>query len=61
MNCTVAGELFGFEDDDIGVAVLPMFHVFGLSSVLNTAVRFAGTLAGVSVDHGFVRPAGLPA
>ena len=44
MNCTVAGELFGFEDDDIGVAVLPMFHVFGLSSVLNTAVRFAGTL-----------------
>ena len=44
MNCTVAGELFGFEDDDIGVAVLPMFHVFGLSSVLNTAVRFAATL-----------------
>jgi len=44
MNCTVAGELFGFRDDDIGVAVLPMFHVFGLSSVLNTAVRFGGTL-----------------
>ena len=39
----MAGELFGFEDDDIGVAVLPMFHVFGLSSVLNTAVRFGGT------------------
>jgi long-chain acyl-CoA synthetase len=45
MNCTIAGELFGFRDDDIGVAVLPMFHVFGLSSVLNTAVRFGGTLA----------------
>jgi len=44
MNCTVAGELFGFRDDDIGVAVLPMLHVFGLSSVLNTAVRFAATL-----------------
>src|SRR5208283_6159992 len=44
MNCTVAGELFGFQDDDIGVAVLPIFHVFGLSSVLNTAVRFAATL-----------------
>jgi long-chain acyl-CoA synthetase len=44
MNCTVAGELFGFRDDDIGVAVLPMFHVFGLSSVLNVVVRFAGTL-----------------
>jgi len=44
MNCTVAGELFGFRDDDVGVAVLPMFHVFGLSSVLNVAVRFGGTL-----------------
>ena len=44
MNCTVAGELFGFEDDDIGVAVLPLFHVFGLSSVLNVCVRFNGTL-----------------
>ena len=44
MNCTVAGGLFGFRDDDVAVAVLPMFHVFGLSSVLNTAVRFGGTL-----------------
>jgi long-chain acyl-CoA synthetase len=44
MNCTVAGELFGFRDDDVGVAVLPLFHVFGLSSVLNVCVRFNGTL-----------------
>ncbi|MFP5220440.1 MAG: long-chain-fatty-acid--CoA ligase [Actinomycetes bacterium] len=44
MNCTIAGELFGFEDDDIGVAVLPLFHVFGLSSVLNTSVRYGGTI-----------------
>ena len=44
MNCTVAGELFGFRDDDIGVAVLPLFHVFGLSSVLNTSVRYGGTI-----------------
>jgi long-chain acyl-CoA synthetase len=44
MNCTVAGELFGFRDDDIGLAVLPLFHVFGLSSVLNVAVRFGGTI-----------------
>ncbi len=44
MNCTVGGELFGFRDDDIGVAVLPLFHVFGLSSVLNVCVRFNGTL-----------------
>ena len=44
MNCTVAGQLFGFRDDDIGVAVLPLFHVFGLSSVLNTSVRYGGTI-----------------
>ena len=44
MNCTTAGQLFGFEDDDIGLAVLPLFHVFGLSSVLNTSVRFGGTI-----------------
>ncbi len=45
MNATVGGELFGFRDDDVGVAVLPLFHVFGLSSVLNVCVRFGGTLA----------------
>ncbi len=44
MNCTVAGELFAFRDDDIGLAVLPLFHVFGLSSVLNLTVRYGGTL-----------------
>ena len=44
MNCTTAGDIFGFRDDDVGVAVLPLFHVFGLSSVLNVCVRFCGTL-----------------
>ncbi len=44
MNCTVAGELFAFQDDDIGLAVLPLFHVFGLSSVLNVTVRYGGTM-----------------
>jgi long-chain acyl-CoA synthetase len=44
MNCTTAGNLFGFADDDIGLAVLPFFHVFGLSSVLNINVRFGGTM-----------------
>jgi long-chain acyl-CoA synthetase len=44
MNCTISGELFGFQSEDIGVAVLPLFHVFGLSSVLNVCVRFGGAL-----------------
>jgi long-chain acyl-CoA synthetase len=44
MNCTVAGELFGFEECDVDIAVLPLFHVFGLSSVLNAAVRFGTTI-----------------
>lgn len=45
MNCTVSGALFGFCADDIATAVLPLFHVFGLSSVLNVAVRYGGGLA----------------
>jgi long-chain acyl-CoA synthetase len=44
MNCTVAGELFEFREDDIGLAVLPLFHVFGLSSVLNVTTRYGGTM-----------------
>jgi long-chain acyl-CoA synthetase len=44
MNCTISGELFGYRDDDVGMAVLPLFHVFGLSSVLNICIRFGGTL-----------------
>ena len=44
MNCTTAGALFAYREDDIGLAVLPLFHVFGLSSVLNTSVRYGGTI-----------------
>ena len=44
MNCTVAGGLFNYQEDDVAIAVLPLFHVFGLSSVLNTTVRYGGTL-----------------
>jgi long-chain acyl-CoA synthetase len=45
MNCTVTGEVFGYRPDDVALAVLPLFHVFGLSGVLNMAVRHGGTLA----------------
>ncbi len=45
MNCTIAGELFGCRSDDVALAVLPFFHVFGLSSVLNLTLRYGGTLS----------------
>jgi long-chain acyl-CoA synthetase len=45
MNCTVSGQLFGARPDDVSLAVLPFFHVFGLSSVLNVAVRYGGGLS----------------
>jgi long-chain acyl-CoA synthetase len=43
MACTVGGDTFGYEPDDVTLVVLPLFHVFGLSSTLNTAVRFGAT------------------
>jgi long-chain acyl-CoA synthetase len=45
MNCTVSGQLFGARADDVTLAVLPFFHVFGLSSVLNVSVRYGGCLS----------------
>ena len=45
MNCSVSGNLFGARPDDVTLAVLPFFHVFGLSSVLNVSVRYGGALS----------------
>jgi long-chain acyl-CoA synthetase len=45
MNCTTAGGLFGASADDVTMAVLPLFHVFGLSSVLNVTVRHGGSMS----------------
>jgi long-chain acyl-CoA synthetase len=45
MNCTVAGGLFGAQPGDVGLAVLPFFHVFGLSSVINVNIRYGGALS----------------
>ena len=45
MNCTISSGLFGIEPDDVSAAVLPFFHVYGLSSVLNCAVRHGGVLS----------------
>jgi acyl-CoA synthetase (AMP-forming)/AMP-acid ligase II len=40
VSCTGAGEPLGFHREDIGMAVLPLVNVVGLSSVLNASVRF---------------------
>ena len=45
MNADIPGRLFGVKPDDIVIAVLPLFHVFGLSSVLNICVRFGCTMS----------------
>src|SRR4051812_44504338 len=44
MSASVAADTFDYRDDDVSMAVLPLFHVFGLSSVMNTAVRAGATL-----------------
>jgi long-chain acyl-CoA synthetase len=45
MNCTIAGQLFGARDSDVTLAVLPFFHVFGLSSIINVSVRYGSCLS----------------
>ena len=35
MNADTPGRLFGIRDDDVVIVVLPLFHVFGLSSILD--------------------------
>jgi long-chain acyl-CoA synthetase len=45
MTCTLGGQTFGTRPDDITLAVLPLFHVYGLSSILNGATRYGRTVA----------------
>ncbi|HEU5388753.1 MAG TPA: long-chain fatty acid--CoA ligase [Streptosporangiaceae bacterium] len=45
MNADIPGRLFDVQPDDIVVTVLPLFHVFGLSSILNICVRFGCTMS----------------
>jgi long-chain acyl-CoA synthetase len=45
MNCTIAGGLFGARSSDVTLAVLPFFHVFGLSSVINVTIRHGACLS----------------
>jgi long-chain acyl-CoA synthetase len=45
MNADTPGRLFGIRDDDVVLVVLPLFHVFALSSILNLCVRFGATMS----------------
>jgi long-chain acyl-CoA synthetase len=44
MNADIPGRLFEFSVDDTVLVALPLFHVFGLSSVMNTCVLLGGTM-----------------
>jgi long-chain acyl-CoA synthetase len=43
MNASTSGALFGFGPEDVSLAVVPFFHVYGLS-LIGVAVRYASTL-----------------
>jgi long-chain acyl-CoA synthetase len=45
MNADIPGRLFEFSADDTVLVALPLFHVFGLSSVMNTCVLMGGTMS----------------
>jgi long-chain acyl-CoA synthetase len=45
MNADIPGRLFDVQPDDIVITVLPLFHVFGLCSILNVCVRFGCTMS----------------
>jgi long-chain acyl-CoA synthetase len=45
MNADIPGRLFDVQADDVVITVLPLFHVFGLSSILDICVRFGCTMS----------------
>ena len=45
MNADIPGRLFDVRPDDVVITVLPMFHIFGLSSIVNVCVRFGCTMS----------------
>ena len=45
MNADVSGRLFEFSDSDVVLVALPLFHIFGLSSILNICVLLGGTMS----------------
>ena len=45
MNADIPGRLFDVQPGDVVITVLPLFHVFGLSSILDICVRFGCTMS----------------
>jgi long-chain acyl-CoA synthetase len=45
MNADIPGRLFDVRPGDVVVTVLPLFHVFGLSSIMDCCVRFGCTMS----------------
>jgi long-chain acyl-CoA synthetase len=45
MNADIPGRLFDVQPGDVVITVLPLFHVFGLSSILDVCVRFGCTMS----------------
>jgi long-chain acyl-CoA synthetase len=45
MNADIPGRLFDVQPDDVVITVLPLFHIFGLSSIVNVCVRFGCTMS----------------
>jgi long-chain acyl-CoA synthetase len=43
MNANTSGALFGFGPEDVSLAVVPFFHVYGLS-LIGVTVRYASTM-----------------
>ena len=45
MNADIPARLVGVQPDDVVITVLPFFHVFALSSILDLCVRFGLTMS----------------
>jgi long-chain acyl-CoA synthetase len=45
MNADIPGRVFQIEPEDVVLTVLPLFHVFGMSSALNLGIRFGSALS----------------
>ncbi|MFI1996658.1 long-chain fatty acid--CoA ligase [Actinoplanes sp. NPDC020271] len=45
LNADVPGRLFELQPDDVVIAALPLFHVFGMCSTMNVGIRFGAALS----------------